>query len=1102
MEINKERFLPSDNDPMINYDHLHRYAFAKRYVKGKKVLDLACGEGYGSYILSEDAEQVIGIDLDGDIINHASSKYIRTNIEFMQGSILEVPIEGKGLFDVIVCFEAIEHIEDHKRLLREVKRLLKENGSFIVSTPNKKVYSDDINYKNPFHVKELYFKEFKTLVKEHFRFMWFFGQNVFSGSNISPLFSQDDFNCKELVIKKSKEGFEFASKDSKPSKYFIAVASDVDLDTEKLHEGSYLVDASNAIFQRLKDVTIDHLNKEIGQRNEQIKKLSQQGVEQRNLQNKVKDLLAKYEEQERHYTKKIDDLLHENQLRDLELLKKEDKISDLIEKYDVQERTYTDRISSLQTEAQYQAAELSARNAELSQKEEKLFDLLKQFEEQDRIYKGEIAKRDESVYYLDNERANLRIRLDEIIASKTWKIGKFLGKAFGIDYVMQKRYAQSSLQNPVVIQAPAPLVPAPAEKEKLPDVQKHEEKRQEVVTTKQYDVICLPIIDWFFRFQRPQQILSQFAKHDSRVFYINPKFIAGGNAKFQKREIRENIFDISINADPSLNIYKGTIDGGNLRAMMDSLEALRTEEGIVEGICIVQLPFWQPLSKQIREFFGWKIIYDCMDEHAGFSTNEEAMLSNEEMLARECDILVTTSRPLCEKMRKYNANCTLIPNAADFEHFSVLPSNDLLKEMKKPIIGYYGAISDWFDNELIEYLAAKRKDWSFVFIGHTFGSNLSKLEKMPNVHFLGEKPYSELPEYLYWFDVCIIPFKLNELILATNPVKFYEFISSGRKVVSVRLPELLPYEKYLYLAGDKDEFLGKIEEALTENDAELVSDRIAVAKENTWDKRFEKLSAEIKEVYPKASIIIVTYDNLHYTKLCIKSIFAKSQYPNFEIIIVDNNSTDGTVEYLKEIAEKYPEGKVIFNSENAGFAKANNQGISVASGDYIVLLNNDTIVTRGWLTKLLRHLKDEKIGIVGPVTNSCGNEAKIDVPYKTIDELDGFSEEYIRKHMEPKGFYIRVLAMYCLAMRRSLIDEVGLLDEQFEIGMFEDDDYAHRVRLKGYRVVCAEDIFIHHFGEASFNKLKENGEYKRIFEMNKSRFEEKWGMAWEPHRYR
>ncbi len=687
------------------------------------------------------------------------------------------------------------------------------------------------------------------------------------------------------------------------------------------------------------------------------------------------------------------------------------------------------------------------------------------YEEQERQYKQEVA--------------GLEKRLNEVLSSLTWKIGSLLRKVTGIDFLMRNLAARSAGRRlPMRIETRDFRIP------------------------KQYDVICLPVIDWFFRFQRPQQMLTQFAGHDSRVFYINLKFMRRRAAEFHASQIRKNIFDISIHANPTLNIYKDNINEADLNSMMGSLEALRKEAGIVEAVCIVHLPFWQPLAKKIREVFGWKIVYDCMDEHAGFSTNNEAMLANEEILAKTCDLLVTTARPLYQKMKKYNERRLLLPNATDFTHFSVLPPNNLLGGMKKPIIGYYGAIADWFDNEIVEYIAENRKDWSFVLIGQTFGSDITKLKKMPNVHFLGEKPYSELPKYLYWFDVCIIPFKLTELILATNPVKFYEFISSGKKVVSVELPELLPYAKHLYLARDKHEFLRKVEEALEEKDSGLASQRIALARENTWEARYEVLCTEIKEVYRKVSIIVVTYNNLDYTKLCIGSIFEKTQYPNIEIVIVDNNSGDGTGEYLKELAGKHPEVRTIFNSENAGFAKANNQGILVASGDYIVLLNNDTIVTRGWLSRLIAHLEDEGIGAVGPVTNSCGNEAKIEVPYKAVEELEEFSERFIREHASPKSFEIRVLAMYCFAARKSLIDKVGLLDERFQVGMFEDDDYAHRIRQKGYRVVCAEDVFIHHFGEASFNKLKGNGAYKKIFKENKRRFEEKWGMSWEPHKFR
>ncbi|MFU8773502.1 MAG: glycosyltransferase family 2 protein, partial [Anaerolineales bacterium] len=230
------------------------------------------------------------------------------------------------------------------------------------------------------------------------------------------------------------------------------------------------------------------------------------------------------------------------------------------------------------------------------------------------------------------------------------------------------------------------------------------------------------------------------------------------------------------------------------------------------------------------------------------------------------------------------------------------------------------------------------------------------------------------------------------------------------------------------------------------------------------------------------------------------SIYEKTDYPNYEVIVVDNGSTDGTREFLKEFSQAKPNIILCLNAENEGFARGNNIGAERASGEILVFLNNDTVVTRDWLTGLVRHLRNLEVGLVGPATNWSGNETRIPVDYSTIEEMDSFAERYTTEHAG-QSFEVQMLPFLCVAMRRSLFEEVGPLDEGFGTGMFEDDDYALRVKAKGYRIVCAEDIFIHHWGKASFSII-DTEKVQRLFEENKRKFEIKWGKQWEHHQNR
>jgi GT2 family glycosyltransferase len=251
---------------------------------------------------------------------------------------------------------------------------------------------------------------------------------------------------------------------------------------------------------------------------------------------------------------------------------------------------------------------------------------------------------------------------------------------------------------------------------------------------------------------------------------------------------------------------------------------------------------------------------------------------------------------------------------------------------------------------------------------------------------------------------------------------------------------------------------------------------------------------------PTATIVVVTRDNLTFLRLCLESVLAATELP-CELIVVDNGSSDGTPEYLALLAERNPAVRPVLNGSNRGFAAGSNQGAALAETDLLVLLNDDTAVSPGWLGRLVAHLDRPGVGMVGPTTNRTGNEAQIDAEYRTWGELSGFADARADRYAG-EAFEIATLTMFCVAMSRALYEEVGPLDERFEIGLLEDDDYSRRVHEAGYRLLCADDTFVHHFGETSFGKLVASGEYARVLEENRARFEEKWQSPWQGYERR
>ncbi|MEP7274357.1 MAG: glycosyl transferase family 1, partial [Acidobacteriota bacterium] len=288
------------------------------------------------------------------------------------------------------------------------------------------------------------------------------------------------------------------------------------------------------------------------------------------------------------------------------------------------------------------------------------------------------------------------------------------------------------------------------------------------------DVICFSIIDWTSRYQRPQQMMSQYAAHGHRVFYIDLVRFRPPSAekKVAVNEIKPNIYGISLTSISTPQIYSEVIEGKNLELLMLSLEELRCEYGINQAVCYIMIASWAPLALEMRERFGWKIIYDCMDEWENFPLIKQPVVEMEESLARDCDLLVVTAARLFDKWQHRRGPTVLARNAADYEFFDerCLP-NSLLGDVAHPIVGYYGAIAEWFDLDLMTAVAEARPYYTFVIIGGVYNVDVSRLRASHNVRFLGHRPYETMPEYLYHFDACIIPFKINQITESTDPVK-------------------------------------------------------------------------------------------------------------------------------------------------------------------------------------------------------------------------------------------------------------------------------------------------------------------------------------------
>ncbi|MBU0638072.1 MAG: glycosyltransferase [Planctomycetes bacterium] len=243
-----------------------------------------------------------------------------------------------------------------------------------------------------------------------------------------------------------------------------------------------------------------------------------------------------------------------------------------------------------------------------------------------------------------------------------------------------------------------------------------------------------------------------------------------------------------------------------------------------------------------------RVVYYCVDDFAAFSGFNEALIARLELRTiRASDLVITTSASLYEQRRALHTNTHLVPHGVDFEHFASAPelptaaAPEDIRRVTRPVLGYFGLISDYVDLELLSQAARRKPEWSFVLVGDV-RRDVSVIAGLPNVHLLGGRPYEQLPAYCRCFDVGLIPFSMNRLTRAVNPIKLREYLAAGLPVVSSPLPAVLAYRPAVQVAETLDEFIAACESALTAAATEHYSARQALVRGESWRARVELLA--------------------------------------------------------------------------------------------------------------------------------------------------------------------------------------------------------------------------------------------------------------------
>lgn len=387
----------------------------------------------------------------------------------------------------------------------------------------------------------------------------------------------------------------------------------------------------------------------------------------------------------------------------------------------------------------------------------------------------------------------------------------------------------------------------------------------EPVMTNQ-DIVCLSSQDWNDLWTRKQRFMQRFARQGNRVLYIEAQASLASigilRADWRRvfrwitgpRPIEKNLYVATL---PLVLPFFQMSIGINRLNNMFLLLLLRhwiKALGFQRPILWTYNPFSESLIGKLGERFA---VYECVDELSAAKglVRKEAVQELEKRLIHKVLLMIVTHENLYRSKHTMARNICLIPNAAEVEHFkrASLCETPVAVEMQaipQPIIGFLGTIQYWVDFDLLRFLAIERPQWSFVLIGPKGRlARVEKIENLPNVYLLGRKRYEDLPFYLKAFNVCLNPYVVDTTAMNCSPLKLYEYLATGKPVVSVDMPEARKFDGSVRIGQDYQEILRLLEYAITqeEENQEVIAARIRAVEQHSWHSRYQQLEAALEK---------------------------------------------------------------------------------------------------------------------------------------------------------------------------------------------------------------------------------------------------------------